>query len=153
MVYIDNNFDHNDPLAKKYLLYNGIYYDIGTKVKLKGRGGPAIAKFVGWNSHTGQAFELCGEGNLGNQKYYNSGANIYIIEILDPVYVNLSEHTVKEKSDNRECPPEWDVEMAWIWYVFIMVIAVIFKERWLIWTVVSAIFFGWKYGFLNGGKK
>ena len=27
MLYFDNDYDWNDPLARKYLLYKGIYYD------------------------------------------------------------------------------------------------------------------------------
>ena len=58
MLYFDNNYDWNDPLAKKYLLYKGVYYDIGTKVKIRGFHGVQEAVFTGWQPHTGRSFQM-----------------------------------------------------------------------------------------------
>lgn len=151
MIYLDNNYDWNDQLAAKYLLYKGIYYDIGTKVKINSICGVQDAVFTGWQPYTGQSFQMecaCGE-------HYGSsfGANQYIVEILEPVYADLSEYIETDYAVQRQSPPKWDIEMGWIWYITIMLVGIIFKERLLIWLLTSAIFFGWKFGFLNGGKK
>ena len=73
------------------------------------------------------------------------------MKIVDPVCPKIE---AQSKSINkRECPPKWDVEIGWIWYIVIMVVGAIFKDRWLIWIGATAYFFLWKSGFLNGGKK
>lgn len=150
MVYVDNDYDWNDPLARKYLLYKGIYYDVGTKVKIKGFHGIQEAVFTGWQPYTGRSFQM---KNMYKEEFRSSfGANQYIIEILEPVYADLSEYCPKD-SNGRECPPDHEVEIGWVWYILIMLVGLLFKEALLIWFMATAIFLLWKKGFLNGGKK
>ena len=150
MFYSDNNFDRNDPLARKYLLYKGIYYDVGTKVKIRGFHGVQEAVFTGWQPYTGRSFQM---ENMYKEEFRSSyGADKYIIEILEPVYADLSEY-VQSPTATRECPPQHEVEMGWVWYIVIMLVGFLFNEKLLIWLIASAIFFLWKNGFLNGGKK
>ena len=145
MVYVDNDFDRNNPLAKKYLLYKGIYYDVGTKVKIRGFHGVQEAVFIGWNCHTGESFQM---KNMYKEEFRSSfGANKYIIEILEPVYADLSEY-VESATSQRECPPQHEVEMGWVWYIAIMLFGVLFKDVLMIWLMATAIFFLWKSGFL-----
>lgn len=152
MLWLDYDFDQNDQLARQYMKYQGRYYDIGTKVKIKGPRGAVKATFVGWK-YRGRGCFIS-----DNQSYFDlydnydfSAANKYIEEIIEPVYPNLQ--LITTSTNQREKPPSWDVEVAWIWYIVIMAVAVIFKDRWLIWGFVSAVFFLWKGGFLKGGKK
>ena len=74
----------------------------------------------------------------------------FIVEIIDPVYYNQPEQI--QLVNNRNVPPAWDVEIGWIWYIFIMIVGTIFNDRLIIWIVASAVFFLWKAGKL-GGKK
>lgn len=151
MVYVDNEFDWNDPLAKKYLLYKGIYYDVGTKVLIRGNTGIQEAVFTGWQPYTGKSFQM---QHIDNAKFGSSyGANKYIVEVLNPVYADLSEYDNDGVANGRVCPPQHEVEIGWIWYIVIMLGGLLFKEVLLIWICATAIFFGWKNGFLNGGKK
>ena len=73
--------------------------------------------------------------------------NEFVAEIIKPVY-----YVEKPQKSTRRCPPAWDVEIGWVWYIIIMVIGAIFNARLAIWIFASLIFFGWKNGFLNGGN-
>lgn len=153
MLWVDFDFDYSDELARKYMKYQGKYYDKGTKVKLKGRNGPVDATFVGWKYNNRRCFEpISGEMWTMHDTYDCQGVNKYVLEIIEPVYPNLQTVPVT-KTNEREKPPSWDVEVAWIWYIAIMLLLTIFKARVFGWIVTTMIFFGWKNGFLNGGKK
>lgn len=152
MLWIDHEFDRNDMLARKYMKYNGKYYDKGTVVKIKGPYGPTIATFNGWRFDNRGCFVSKNGDSSDLYEFYNySAANKYILEIIDPVCPTMQQEIVPK--ENRNKPPEWDVEIAWIWYVVIMVVATIFKARLFIWALTTVIFFAWKNGFTNGGKK
>ena len=157
MLWIDWDFDYNDQLAKKYMKFNGEYYDVGTIAKIKGRYGPVVVRFCGWKYNDVGCFELIDNGTFGLYDTYNrAGVMDYCLEIIVPVKPDLQSIEVTTNMiciPDREKPPSWDVDVAWIWYVVIMVVAVVFKERWLIWGFVTTIFFLWKNGFMNGGNK
>lgn len=154
MLWVDSGFDWSDQLARKYMKYKGEYYDIGTICKIKGRYGPILARFLGWKYNNQFCFEAVDdEDSIGLYNGYDpSGVMDYCLEIVIPVRPNL-QPVKTTKGKDREKPPSWDVEVAWIWYIVIMAVAVIFKSRWLIWGFASAVFFLWKGGFLRGGKK
>lgn len=125
-------------------VYNGIEYDVGTKVKIKTfrygeqimaleRGGVTGIQFVG-----DDYFSIPIRSNTAN----------LIIEIVEPIY---SEKCV-EIVDNYNRPTSWDVEIGWIWYIIIMVVGTIFNDRLLIWGVATAVFFLWKNGKIGGNK-
>lgn len=91
--------------------------------------------------------------NMYKEEFRSSfGANQYIVEILEPVYADLSEY-LPDGSNNKSCPPDHEVEIGWIWYILIMLFGLLFKDWLMIWVLASGIFFLWKRGFLNGGKK
>ena len=125
-------------------VYNGIEYDVGTKVKIQTiRYGEQIMT-LRQGGVTG--IEFVGE-NLYSIPIRSNTSNI-VIEIVDPIYVQTqSENDAGKKHRTRPAP--WDVETGWIWYVIIMIVGAIFKDRLLIWAVASAIFFLWKNGFMN----
>jgi hypothetical protein len=157
MLWIDWDFDYNDQLAKKYMKFKGEYYDVGTICKIKGPNGPRLVRFIGWRYGDRGCFELIdGDSFFDLYDTYNrAGVMDYCLEIVVPVKPNLEQ---SEKSGGgfgtpeRDKPPSWDIEVAWIWYIVIMAVGIIFKDRWLIWGFTTAVFFLWKGGFL-GGKK
>ena len=130
----------------EYLKYKGVYYDIGTKVKIKVKvwGDIKEATFVGWYPQEG----FRGEGVWGF--YYSSDADKDIVEIVEPVY---PKDVVWVKDDDRELPSYGAIDLGWAWYIIIMIGGLFFYDRWLIWIGATAVFFLWKKGFLNGGKK
>lgn len=154
MSWTDYNFDYGDQLARKYMKYKGEYYDVGTVAKIKGCYGPVLVRFMGWK-HGGRG---CFKAINDNQSYhlydtYNfSGVMAYCLEIVNPVRVKLQSVTTVQ-TDDGDKPPSWDVEVAWIWYIVIMLVTVIFKERIGLWILESVVFFGWKEGIFKGGKK
>lgn len=153
MLWLDFDFDQNDVLARKYMKYQGKYYDKGTKVMIKGPNGPVQATFVGWRYEGKNCFVAESGSYFDLYSNYNfSGVNKFIVEIIEPVYPDLH-CVVTTKTTERDKPPSWDVEVGWIWYVVIMLVGTIFKDRFLIWGFATAVFFLWKNGFLNGGKK
>lgn len=152
MLWVDFEFDQNDQLARVYMKYQGRYYDKGTKVKIKGPRGPVTATFVGWRYQGRGCFEADGGSYFDLYDTYNFAAvNKFIEEIIEPVYPNLQ--PVTAQTDNRDKPPSWDVEVAWIWYIVIMFILTFFQARWLGWIATTVIFFGWKNGLFNNKKK
>lgn len=154
MLWIDRNFDYSDQLARKYMKYKGEYYDVGTICKIKGRNGPKLVRFMGWHFNNNRwNFELVDKNDYGLYDSYDcAGVMAYCLEIVKPVRPNLT-LVASTQVDNRNKPPSWDVEVAWIWYIAIMLVTVIFKDRIGLWILESVMFFGWKEGIFKGGKK
>lgn len=158
MLWIDHNFDYNDQLARKYMKFNGEYYDVGTIAKIKGRYGPVLARFCGWKYGDRGCFELIKKDAYGLYDTYNrAGVMDYCLEIVVPVRPNLQSTEISISGNgfgmpNRNKPPSWDVEVAWIWYIVIMFILLFFKARWIGWIAATLIFFGWKNGHFNKKK-
>ena len=133
---------NHEQLINKYLYFNGKYYDVGTKVKIKTRWcGVQEATFCGWMTK----YHFVGKEISGY--FPREDSDKYIVEIIEPVEV------IFQQSNGRACPDDWHVETAWGWYIVIMAVGIIFKARLMIWIVASLIFFLWKNGFCNGGKK
>jgi hypothetical protein len=79
----------------------------------------------------------------------------YCLEVIEPIKPNLQLTTSTGGNGgvpNRDKPPSWDVEVAWIWYIVIMFILTFFQARWLGWIATTIIFFGWKNGHFNNKK-
>ena len=153
MLWIDKDFDYNDQLARVYMKYKGKYYDKGTIVKIRGILGVVTAEFTGWTYGNHGCFRPINENESSLYNNYNpGGVNAYIVEIVKPVCPKLDSVTPTQ-TENRSKPPSWDVEVAWIWYIVIMLVTVIFKDRIGLWILESFIFFGWKEGIFKGGKK
>lgn len=153
MLWIDWDFDYDDKLAKKYMKFKGEYYDVGTIAKIKGRYGPVLARFCGWKYGDRGCFELVDKKAYGLYDTYNyAGVMDYCLEVIEPIKPNLQLTTSTGGNGgvpNREKPPSWEVEVAWIWYIVIMFILMFFKARLLGWVATTLIFFGWKNGFFN----
>lgn len=128
------------------LIYNGIEYDVGTKVKIK-------------TLHYGEQIMILEQGGVtglqfvGNNYFsipLRSNTTNLIIEIVEPIY---SQKTINDgKTSNKHYPSPWDIETGWIWYIIIMVVGTIFRDRLLIWFFATALFFLWKNGKLGGNK-
>ena len=130
----------------RYLKYKGVYYDVGTKVKVKTQfRGIREATFVGWYPQTG----FVGEGVTGFYCWANADRDV--VEILEPKY---PEDVVWVKDDYRELPSYAAIDFGWVIYIIVMIAGVFFYDRWLVWIGATAFFFLWKNGYLGGkGKK
>lgn len=138
--------------------YQGKVYGIGTKVLAKAMWGePQEVVFVGWRD--GYGFH---GGEYISQRYVDPEK--IIIKILEPVEIQDNN---KLKVYNEVCAEDLSVHNAykfilavgshrthpqnteevfygWIFYIFIMLVGIIFIDKWLIWIGVTVLFFLWR---------
>ena len=147
-------------MSETVLLFQGKYYDLGTKVKF-------IRKYQ-WNSVTEGKIIWIEPNSITIKTYNDINYNIFVSdvdrmikEIIEPIYYTGSVqppiqpsasgtdvlYKGVEANKNRNYPSEGDVEVGWIWYIIIMLVGAIFKDRWIIWVVATFYFFSWKNGF------
>lgn len=140
--------------VKQYFEFKGIKYGVGTVVKvpitLDLRWLPKEqimkeAKFVGggyfqFPNCTGSIF-LCEERGL-------SGKYEEYIEIINPVYYEEPEPLKQPNIFLRTKSGSWDAHnqvcIGLIWYIIIMLVGTIFKDRLMIWVFATIVFFAWK---------
>ena len=130
-----------------FLRYKGKCYDVGTMIRYKTRGSAHVGT-IQWFSHNAM-YVLREDGQEECISRIFSLDNT-IQEIIIPVEIEEPERATAK---HRSSPPADDVFYGWIIYIAVMLIGAIFKERLMIWVFASAVFFLWKKGFLNGGKK
>lgn len=128
-----------------FLRFQGKCYDVGTKIKIKTLFGAEECTIVKINSH-----DCYVRGENISQSIWKNKANDIIVEVIEPVY--YVETIINQPINTRTCPPVWDVEIGWVWYLIVMGVGAIFNARLLIWIVATVVFFSWKNGFSNGGK-
>lgn len=127
----------------KYLYYKGIYYDKGTKVKMKTKfKGVITTTFLGGTKYEG-VYETIVAAPSEN----------YIIEIIKPVYAPGQENDEYTETNSKYNLRQGDIQIGWIWYILIMIVGSIFNDRWIIWIMATVIFFIWKGRKHKGGKK
>lgn len=141
---------------REYFEYKGIRYGVGTQ---------AIINIPFYGTHLAT---YCREGYSEWWEYtgmvvpfnplWQYPSHSYIVEIVKPVFYDkqtngpLSSHS--NQTNNRMPPPEWDVAIGWVWYILVIAVGSIFKDRIGIWAMATAYFFLWKNGFFNRkGKK
>ena len=136
-----------------FLRYKGQCYDVGTRLRFypysKSQRSDigVIETFVG-----AHVFIRGSDGFLYSYSTNPSLANFdnRVIEIIEPVYYI---EPPQKKVYGGPLPSEDDIFVGWVWYIVIMLVGTIFNDRLTIWVFASLIFFTWKNGFFNGGKK
>lgn len=141
--------------VKQYFEFNGVKYGVGTIVKVPSVVGVRLlhnespmvaAEFVG-----GACFVFCNQNNyihLYESSDYFSGEGKQSIEIIKPVYYqepsaqNNTNIFIKTKSGSWDAHN--DVCVGLVWYIAIMLLALIFKARLAIWLLTTIIYFSWK---------
>ena len=134
-----------------FIRYQGMCYDVGTKIKFKPSywGEPLVGE-IDLISHNIFYIRLA-DGSRWKLSKIHSLDNT-IVEILEPVYYKEPPMEYVRGIRGEVCPPEDEIFVGWVWYILIMVVGTIFKDRLTIWIFASAVFFLWKNGLLNGGK-
>lgn len=136
-------------LVESFIRYKGECYDVGTRLKFKA---------VSWGYYEGikegvieafintTAYIRAVDGKLYTFSTVTNCVKFdqVITEIITPVY-----YVEQQIETNRSYPPLWQVENGLILYIAIMVIGVLFEERFLIWIFATVIFFAWITGRLN----
>ena len=92
--------------------------------------------------------------NYKPDKFYN--AIISVTDKADAEYTNRLCDKTNSNNETRTFANELEIDgmlIAWIWYVFIMALAIIFKDRIAIWIFTSAIFFSYRKKKIKGGSQ
>ena len=136
-----------------YFKYNGKYYGVGTLVKIKDInkqhcGFNSILKFTGYNLNDERYCFRSLYGAWTIYKFSNEEIALYVQEILEEGNLELE--------NKKTIHPQYieGIVSAWIWYILIMVFALLFKgiENIIItWIVATFIFFRWRHHKINGG--
>lgn len=143
-------------MKQNYFTHQGVQYYTGTTIIVKqndnitGRVFNAKATFVYYDTERDRyAFSI------------NNHVNIYPKKDFDRVFVGVTEDVVCEHDANKSMnklayiqenkkhtlAEELNIEgmlIAWIWYIFVMIVAIIFKDRIVIWLAASIIFFNYR---------
>lgn len=134
-----------------FIRYKGALYDVGTVLKfhycnsvIEG----TVEDFYGSTVYIRDSNGFLHDFSTSKGMTY---FDRLIVEIIKPVY--YTGPIPGENSNKRNCPPYWDVEMGWVYYILVMIVGTLFYARWAIYIGATIVFFAWKNGFLNGGKK
>ena len=125
-------------MYQNYFIINGVKYYAGTIFIVKNMGIEEEASFI------------C----------YDVSRNKYVYKIRDCKY-HMDEATfmnrfvrIAHKVNNKICGPivktKRDTEidglfLGWIWYIFLMMASVIFKDVIWLWILISVVFFSWRF--------
>jgi hypothetical protein len=151
---------------QNYFVYKGKTYGVGTKAKIVSSanfsiirgtltktnsfdevkeqiytftGGTTDGKFTFWWRETDDPWE---QKYVARSQVTIKNPNNEILEIVEPVYVHLVSWQEKAIDNMVNKKATVDVFGGALMYVIIMLLALIFKDRWAIWIVATAIF-GW----------
>ena len=140
---------------KYYFEFKGVKYGIGTIVKvpstleLRWRPRDEIMETARFGGNS--CFEFMHK--QGAIKLYESSGHLSgkyedYIEIIEPIYYQEPEPPEPQNIFFRTKSGSWDayneVCVGFIWYVAVMLVATIFKDRVGIWTIATIIYFLWK---------
>ena len=76
-----------------------------------------------------------------------------VIKTIDPAWMQSVNNQAHKQKQSKTFVDELNIDgllIAWVWYVFIMVVAIIFKDCIGIWLLASAIFFSYRSRKLKG---
>ena len=136
-----------------FIRYQGKCYDVGTVLSFRTSSASWASILTGrieWISHNGFYVRLTDGKGWRLSKMW--GLENTIVEIIVPVYYEEPSVEYRRGIRGGPCPPEDDIFVGWVWYIVIMVVGIIFKDRLMIWVFATAAFFLWKNGFFNGGN-
>lgn len=129
-----------------YLKFDGKYYDVGTIVLLEEFGKTYEAIYEGRktiNKYTCEIFNRIDE----NIPVFGGGYKI--LKILKPIPAPSEDELLHKQQEDAKrhltgYPSQGTVDMAWMWYIVVMLLATIFKDRIFIWVASTIYFFWWK---------
>ena len=136
-----------------YFVFKGVKYGIGTIVKVP------FTRDLRWLPRE----EIMKEARFGGRGIFEftnsrgcitlyeqhlSGKYEEYIEIISPVYYQEPEPLNPPNIFFRTGSGSWDAHndvcMGFIWYVAIMLLAIIFEARVVIWIFATIVYFSWK---------
>ena len=122
----------------RYFVYKGVYYDVGTRAKIKVRiAGVMESTFLGYATWD------CYRGLSG------ATPDDYIVEIIEPVYYNPPPQPKPKKANiffrtgSGSAAHNDDVFHGFLLYLAIMIGAIFFYDCVLIWVSATLVYFSW----------
>lgn len=136
-------------MKQEYFVHNGIKYLTGTFISLSrfdymaNRSINTKAKFLWYDTDTKEyGIEIYGVQYNYNQVYFNR----IFKGLYDPNYWKPKKPQPKVK-ESHTFSDELRIDglaVAWVWYIFIMCVGILFYDRIGIWILASIIFFGYR---------
>lgn len=134
-------------MKQNYFIYNGRQYNSGTVIVIRWFSYlsrsvcDTNAKFLYFDTDTNRySVEIYGKTyEYTTEEFYRDFRRIYVKQNnVTKMQVEPKEHTFSDELNID------GLLIAWIWYVFVMAVAVIFYDRIGIWIVASIMFFNYR---------
>lgn len=141
---VDETYQAQPWYYSKYMLqFNNQFYGSGTKVLLDDLGTIKTAIFWDQLNHLDKPkFEAIGE-HAGT--YISETARV--VQILEAVELPVGNAYLREltqvDANIRGYPSKGEVQMGWVWYIVIMLLLTIFKDRIYGWCFTTLFFWMW----------
>lgn len=134
-----------------YFTYKDKQYECGSVVILKD-------DYFGTNyervflCHVLDSDNFLYQKQTGGPIYSMSGADFMrnIVAVKEEICTSARENFIRTTSGYNRAPTiteeltDDNLLIAWMWYIFIIIIAIIFKDRIAIWALVSFVFFKYR---------
>lgn len=132
-------------------VYNGKTYDCGTIIVFKGNGTCSDYTRV-FLCYVPDTDSFWYQSQTGGTMYEISGHDFRdkLKEVKDEICVPIRDSYIKSTNGYNRAPTlkeelvDDNLLIAWIWYIFIMAVAIIFKDRIGIWILASYVFFKYR---------
>lgn len=122
---------------QNYFVWNGVKYYTGTVIVINDMGKPTEASFVCYDKTYSRYIYKIKEcmHHVWPKQFEQS-----FIKVTDKVDKNVHIPVVKTLKDSQID----GLFLGWLWYIFLMVVATIFKGNIGFWILISYVFFSWR---------
>lgn len=127
---------------RNYFIVNGNPYYTGTMFIINNYGKQVEATFICYNIDTGQYIYIMknGKGNDCKCRVHEKYFYDHLISITNKVNQNACMPIEKRRKDSQID----GLFLGWMWYIFLMLISIVFKEALGLWIFISIVFFKWR---------
>lgn len=133
-----------------YFVHDGVPYSSGTVIRISefniysGRVREKNAVFVEYDNES-KMYKILVDGIIveHTEQHFNTIFDGIVIKNNTQNKTNTSNAQKREKSFTDELNID-GLGLAWMWYIFIMLVAVIFYDRVVIWVAASVVFFQYR---------
>lgn len=124
-------------MLQNYIVFNGEKYYAGSIFVVNCMGKASEAILIGYNDeYTSYFFKVNNKTCRMTESVFKNS----FIRATGNVVMNQNIPTEKQRKD-------FDIDglfLGWVWYIFLMVISIVFKDVIALWIVISIVFFSWR---------
>ena len=135
-------------MLQNYFVYNGKKYYSGTIIKIKYYQDIEEVVFLGYRPERNEyAVNFYTDRTVWYKENEFYKKLIEITEKINNYYVNWVQEKERQTHPKLTASSEVNIDgmlIAWMWYIFIMLVAIIFKECIGIWILTSVVFFSYR---------